>query len=252
MTMLPRSHRSRFGATLAESIVAMCVSALFLSLLPGFYLTGIKVWQREGSKLTASGRADFALERMKEDVRTARSAVVSSDGQSLALVLPMRAFDSELGCEANVIDEQGMLQDGDVVQYFLLQDSSSVGSGRTLHRRVVAPGGTVRKSTLLAEHVHPELNPLNSSTGIAQPVFHYDETTQVLTVNIAVAEPNASKGTFAPSETDVECRRDGGTLVRVATQDEPEGVVQCNTCGAEVKSNAQIAAYNTRLLLRNG
>jgi hypothetical protein len=230
----------------------MFVSLMFLSLLPGFYVTGIKVWQRERSKLTASGRADFALERMKEDTRTARSASVSSDGRSLSLVMPMRAYDSELGCEANVIDEQGFLQDGDCVQYFLLDDSSSAASGSTLYRRVVAPSGTVRKSTALADHVHPELNPLDSSTGAARAVFEYDEASLMLTVNITAAEPHASRGTFAPSESDVKCRQDGGGLIRAATHDSPEGEVHCSICGAEVKCNAQIAAYHTRMLLRNG
>jgi Tfp pilus assembly protein PilW len=149
MAVFMRSHRSRLGATLAEGIVAMFVSGLFLSLLPGLYLTGTRVWQRETSKLAASGSADFALQRMKDDIRIARRAVVSSDGSSLSLVLPMRSYDAALGCEANVIDEQGMLQDGNCVQYYLLADSESASSGRTLYRRVVAPGGDVLRSTTL-------------------------------------------------------------------------------------------------------
>jgi hypothetical protein len=246
-----RSCRSRLGATLAEGIVAMFVSLMFLSLLPGFYTAGIEAWQRESGKLSASGGADFAIERMKEDMRSARSASVSTDGTVLLLVMPLRAYDSALGREANVIGAQGLLQDGNSVQYFLLQDASCAGCGSTLCRRVIDPDGNVLRSAVLAHGVHPELNLLDTSTGQTQPVFSYVTPSRTLAVNIAVAEPDASTTTFSPGDGGVKCRRDGGALTRVATQAHPEGELQCSICGAEVESNAQVAAYGTRMLLRN-
>jgi hypothetical protein len=246
-----RIYRSHLGATLAEGIVAMFVSLMFLALLPGFYTAGIQSWQRESGKLSASGGADFAIERMKDDMRSARSASVSADGTTLVLVMPLRAYDSALGREANVISAHGLLQDGNTVQYFLLQDASSAGCGSTLYRRVLDTSGNVLRSAVLAQRVHAELNLLDTSTGQTKPVFSYDTTSRTLAVNIAVAEPDASVTTFERGNGSVKCRRDGGALVRAATAAHPEGELQCSICGAEMESNAQVAAYGTRMLLRN-
>ncbi|MCJ7751747.1 MAG: hypothetical protein MUQ65_11745, partial [Armatimonadetes bacterium] len=85
---LPRIRRSRFGGTLAEGILAVFISTMFLSVLPGFYFTSVKIWQRESGELEAVRSADFALQRMDEDVRNARSVAISSDGTMLTLTLP--------------------------------------------------------------------------------------------------------------------------------------------------------------------
>jgi len=55
-----RFHHSWFGAVLAEGIMAVVVSSLVLSMLPGFYVAYVKLWQRETGKLGAAQRADFA------------------------------------------------------------------------------------------------------------------------------------------------------------------------------------------------
>jgi len=247
MTTLPRFRRSRFGATLAEGILAVFISSMFLSVLPGFYLTSVKIWQREGSQLEAVRTADFAVRRMEEDVRNARRAVVSTDGRTLVLVLPARQYDATLGREVNVLDSNGYLQDGDLIQYYLQADT---GSDPVMYRRVVQSDGTVEEAQVVANHVQPQLNPLDTD-GYTRPLFSFDDTQRTLSVVMTAAEPKASSGTFAPTHTTVTCTRDNGSLVRIATEEHPEGEVQCVVCGTDFRATAEMHTYETRFLLRN-
>lgn len=248
---LRRSGGARFGASLAEGMLAMMISAMFLSVLPGFYLTSVKVWQRESSELEAAGAADFALNRMEEDVRNARRVTVSSDGTSVTLTLPLRAYDAALGRKVNVLDAHGNLVDGDSVQYYYVPDSYSTGSHEgNLYRRFIYVTGSSNEPRVVAAHVQPNLNPLDA-TGATIPLFRYDAGTRSLAVTVSVAEPRASSGTFAPTDTIVQCTRDGAPLQRVATEAHPEGEIWCSECGAEVRTSAEIASYSTQLLLRN-
>jgi hypothetical protein len=232
-------------------MVAMMVSALFLSVLPGFYLSSVKIWQRENSELEAAGAADFALNRMEEDVRNARRVVVASDGTSVTLTLPLRAYDADLGRKVNVLDAHGSLVDGDSVQYYYVSDGSSTGSHEgSLYRRFIYANGSSNEPRMVAAHVQPGLNPLDSG-GSTVPLFRYEASTRTLAVTVSVAEPKASAGTFAPTDTIVQCTREGAPLQRVATEAHPEGEIRCRECGTELRTSAEIASYSTQLLLRN-
>jgi hypothetical protein len=244
---LTRFRRSRLGATLAEGILAVFISSMFLSVLPGFYLTSVKVWQRESSQLEAIRTADFAIRRMEEDVRNARRAIVSSNGATLVLVLPARTYDAGLGREVNALDASGYLVDGDLIQYYL---TSSPGADAMMYRRVVQSDGTVEPAEVVATHVAPQLNPLDTD-GFTRPMFAFDSDEHTVSVVVTAAEPKASTGTFAPTQTAVKCTRDGGALARVATEEHPEGEIQCVVCGTSFRTSAEMRTYETRFLLRN-
>jgi len=250
MRTTPKPLLRQFGATLTEGIVVMMISTLFLSVLPGFHLTYVKIWQRESAELGALHRANFALRRMQDDVRNARRVVVSTDGTALTLVQPLRAYDSTLDKDVNQVDDEGNLQDGDLIQYYLVQTASG-HVGATMYRRVVHPSGVIEPERIVAVHLHPNLNPLDVSSGATRPLFRYDSSLRAVTVVVTAAEPRPSSGTFAPATLDLECRRDHGTLTRVMTEDHPDGVIQCSQCGDQVKPTGEIVAYQTQLALRN-
>lgn len=241
-----------FGGSLAESLVVMTIGTLFLAMLPAFYLGYVKLWQRESSEIGVTQSGDFALRRMQEDVRSARSVAVSSDGTSVSLTLPLRAYDSGYGREVNVLDSQGQLVDGPTVQYyFVADDPTSPCPSGPLYRRVTLPDGTVGPEKVVAERIVPQLNPLESGTAHPVPMFAYDSAQRVLTATIAAAEFKPNTGTFAPTHDELECDRDHGRLVRIATADCPEGEIQCSVCGDQVRPTAEIAVYQSRLLVRN-
>jgi len=246
-----RFHHSWFGAVLAEGIMAVVVSSLVLSMLPGFYVAYVKLWQRETGKLGAAQRADFALERMKDDVRNARRAILSSDGRTLALTLPLRTYDASLNRAVNALDAQGQLVDGDSVHYYFVQDPHSTGStGGALYRRVVHADGTEEEPRLLAEHIHPELNPVDSG-GTPAPLFACDSVLRTVAVTVTAAEPRPSSSTFAVRHLEPKCRACGESLVRVPTAEHAEGEVQCSQCGTDCRPTAEIVTYQTRRMLRN-
>jgi len=249
---LSHRNRSRFGATLAEGILAVFISSMFLSVLPGFYFTSVKIWQQESSELEAVRTADFALRRMEEDVRNARSVAISSDGTLLTLTLPLQDYDAALGRSVNVLDSQGWLMDGDRIEYAITDDLTSDGYDPAMYRRVIRADGTAETPRLVANHVQPYVNPLQPTTGYAVPVFAYDSDQRTLTITVTAAEPTPSSGTFGPTQPVLRCSRDGGQLVRVATEEHPEGEIRCSICGTDVKATAEIVTYQTRFMLRNG
>ncbi len=249
MQRILRPRMSWLGASLTEGIVVMVISTLFLSVLPGFHLAYVRIWQRESAKLGATQRADFALRRMQDDVRNARSVVVSSAGDSLTLVEPLRAYDATLNREVNVLTADDQLQDGDRISYYLAYSASS-NTGATMYRRITHPDGTIESPRKVAAFLHPELNTLHS--GSVLPLFGYDSAHRTLTVTVTAAEPKPSTGTFAPTAADLKCSRDRGHLVRVAVDGHPEGAVRCVYCGAQVRPTAELVSYQARLALRNG
>ena len=251
-TTLPRIRRSRFGGTLAEGILAVFISTMFLSVLPGFYFTSVKIWQRECGELEAVRSADFALQRMDEDVRNARSVAISSDGTMLTLTLPLQGYDAALERYVNVLDSNGWLTDGDRIEYSISDDATSDGYDPTMYRRVIRADGTAKAPRLVANHVHPEMNPLQPTTGYTTPVFSYDSDHRTVTVTVTAAEPKPSSGTFGPTEAVLKCSRDAGQLIRVSTEEHPEGEIRCSVCGTNLKTTAEIITYQTRFMLRNG
>lgn len=246
----PRIRRSRLGATLAEGIVAMFIGTLFLSVLPAFYHTSVKIWQRETAELQVSQTADFVLERMEEDVRNARSVYVSYSGLEVVLTLPLQAYDSELGREVNVLAD-GWLVNGDQVEYYFVHNTVESSVEGAIYRRVVDSGGTAGTAVMIADHIQPTINPLDTSTAAPLPVFSFDSVQRTLTVTITAAEPKSSSGTFAPKHMLLKCARDGGQLYRVPTDGNLEGELRCSVCGEQLETSGEIVTYQTQFLLRN-
>jgi DNA-directed RNA polymerase subunit RPC12/RpoP len=244
-----RIHRSR-GAVLAEVIMVGVVGSLLLSVLPGFYLGYIKLWQRETARLGSVQQADFAVRRMQEDIRNARNLVISSDGSSITVVLPKRSYDATLGRMVNVLDSNGSLINGDQVQYYYTPNTAG-SAGGAIYRRVIRLDGIERPARLVSTGIYPALNPRYSLTSSPIPVFTYDGTLRAVTVTMTAAVPKPSTGTFASGQVDPKCRRCGSNLVRVATEQHPEGETRCPYCGLSVKPNVEIATYQTELSLRN-
>lgn len=252
MTCIPsRTRRSCFGGSLAEGILSVFISTMFLAVLPGFYFTSVKIWQRECAELESVRSSDFALKRMDEDVRNARSVAISSDGATLTLTLPLQGYDAAIGRYVNVLDSSGSLVDGDRIEYSISYDHTSGAYDPTMYRRLIRADGTAKAPRLVANHVHPEINPLQPTTGHVAPVFAYDSVNRTVTVTVTAAEPKPSAGTFGPTQGALACSRDGGQLVRVATESHPEGEIRCSICDTNVRPTAEIVTHRTRFLLRN-
>ena len=240
------------GTALCEWIMAMFISGLLFSVLPGFYFGYIKVWGRETSRLAGVERADLVLQRMQEEIRNARTATVSSDGTALGIVLPNRHYDAAVGRPVNDIDASGQLVDGDQVHYYFLADPGGTGADSGgFFRRVQRADGCWLSPRLITDEIHPELNPLAPGGSSPRPIFAYDPTLRTVTTTVSAAEAKPSAGSFAPTAQQPRCSRDGGTLIRVATASHPEGEIRCSRCGTQVRPNVEMVTYQAQILLRN-
>ncbi len=243
---------SRRGAVLAELVMTTIVGTLLLSVLPGFYFAYIKLWRQEAARLGASEQATRVIRTIKSDIRNARSATPSSDGTALTLVMPVLAYDPDYQVMSVAIGADGGQIDGDTIEYYFEQDPNHTGStGGNVYRRVTRAGGTQQTPRLVADSVYPSLNPLSADTGTPVALFYHDEDKDTVTIVVTASEPKPSSGTFAPASLEPICTRDGGAIVRVATDDHPEGAVQCAKCGAQACPATELVTYRTEIRLRN-
>jgi len=251
MRACPRQGGSR-GAVLIELIMTTIIGALLVSVLPSFYFAYIKLWRQETASLGASQQASRVIRRMKSDIRNSRSGVTSSDGSRLTLVMPALAYNAACQGMTVVIGADGSQINGDTVEYYFQQDPNGTGSrGGNVYRQLTRADGTQKIPRLVADSVYPSLNPLSTSTGSPLPVFYHDADKDTVIVAVTASEPKPSAGTFAPTSLEPICSRDGGDLVRVATDGKPEGAIHCTNCGARAKPGSELVTYRTEIRLRN-
>jgi len=253
MTTLRSTRPSSRAATIAEGLMVLVIGGLLLSVLPGYYLTYVRIWQREAGKLGAVQRTGFAFERLQDDIRGARSVNLSYDGTSLSLTMPLQAYDASLGQPVNVLNETtGGLADGDLITYYFVQDPDGTGSsGGAIFRRVRPAGGTEGQPEIVTEQIYPHLNPRATSSGAAAPIFAYDTALRIITITATAAEPIPSSGTFFPTQFEPKCKRCGSDLIRVPTTENLAGEIQCPECGDDALPTSEIVTYQTRFRVRN-
>lgn len=238
------------GAVLIEIIMTTLIGALLLAVLPGFYLGYIKLWRQETSRLGAGDKATVVVRRIKTDVRNALSATVSSDGNGLSLVLPELSYDPEHHVMGAAVGEDGSLVHGQRVEYYFAAAAGSTGG--SIYRRVTGADGAQLTQRVVTDSVYPQLNPLSSETGNPAPLFYWNMERRTVVITVTASEPRPSSSTFCSTSMEPICARDAAPLVRVATQDHPEGEVQCSECGRQVKPASELVTYRTELMLRNG
>ncbi len=232
--------------------MVMIIGGLLLSVLPGYYLTYVRIWQRETGRMGAVQRADFAIDRLQKEIRNARSVALSSDGASLTITLPARAYDYSLGRFVNALGADGTLQPGDQVQYHFLQDPDDTGSaGGAVSRQVFPAAGGENAPHVITNRIYPLLNPRGSGTGDPAPIFAYDDTLHIITITATAAEPLPSSGTFIPTRIEPKCKRCGSDLIRVPTETNIAGEIQCPQCGDDAIPTAEIVTYQSRFMVRN-
>lgn len=247
-----RSNPRLRGVVLAEMLMASFITGLLFTVLPGFYFAYLKVWSRESSRMAGVERADIVLQRMEKEVRNARSLTLSSSGDALTILLPRQHYDASVGRPVNDVDDLGRLVDGDRIYYYYVTDPHGTGGNEGgVLRRVQRADGTALTPKLIADQIHPQLNPLATGTSTPRPVFAYNATLRTVAVTVAAAESKPSRGNFAPTRQAPRCSRDGGSLIRVATTQYPEGEIRCSRCGTRVQPNVEIVTHQIQLLVRN-
>ena len=109
-----------------------------------------------------------------------RGAMLIYDNSANALVAVKPQKDSNF---ENVLQLNGgsyALGQGEMVAFYLSDDTGAMNAtGNHLWKAVKAPGETIfTPKVMIADNIHPELNPTNPATGNPYPMFKYypDET----------------------------------------------------------------------------
>lgn len=127
-----RRYRARRGLTLPEVLMAGLVTALIIGVLAGFMNFSHKAWAGSVSSGDAQTAAQTAMQTIAADIRAARS-VVEGSSSSVQLTLQLPQYDYP-------VTRQGLavpLQDGDVISYYLSDESGQLaGAGSILWRSV--------------------------------------------------------------------------------------------------------------------
>lgn len=126
-------NRKRHGFTLAESVAAMTIVALLMAIILGFYVQAARLTGKTGLLADTQYRAAMAIRGLTEKLRGAMTRDTSSTSDRLIVIFPLTD-----GSGRNVIP----LQQGPRYQYYLSNDTGSIGASGTSLWRARAASAT--------------------------------------------------------------------------------------------------------------
>ncbi len=161
------------GMTLIELMIAVSVMGAMFYSISMIYFSVLNIYNNQIWKLPPYDAATAAVQRVSKEIREAMQ--VESHGTDwVVVVLPERNASHD-----NILtlggDGQYHLSMGDRVLYYLSDDSGSTDAvGNCLWKAVEAQGSnTFVPKVKIADSIHPELNPVDPSTGLPYAIFKY-------------------------------------------------------------------------------
>jgi hypothetical protein len=180
-TMREKIMRSRTGMSLIELLVCMVMLAGLMFAISMIYFSCLKVNQRAAWKLPPYDEATLSVEDM---TRRLREAMLVYDYGNNWLIVEMPLKDSNHD-NVLILDENDQLSltVGDKYCFYLSNangtltfdsDGNVTANGNDLWLAIKHhDAGSFTPYKLLAEDIHPELNPIDPATGLPQVMFRY-------------------------------------------------------------------------------
>jgi len=171
MIRLNQRDRKR-GFTLPELLVAMAVMGALAWTISMIYFSVLGIYNRNMWKLRPYDEATKAVERISDEAREAM--IIQTDAASeLRMVLPEKDANRD-----NVLVDTGTglaLSHGDIVVIYLSDRTGAYGAAGTCLWKGVQRKGTIElvPKAMIADDIHPELNPVDPATGLPRPLFKY-------------------------------------------------------------------------------
>jgi prepilin-type N-terminal cleavage/methylation domain-containing protein len=123
---------SRKGFTLVEIVISTAILCVATLAIGGLMVHGLRGWSLGTGRDSANNQATIAMQKLCNDVRSARTAAVSSSGDRLTVTFPQlltdsntseQAYDSSVNsattCSYYVANGDLMKQSGGVVRTFV-------------------------------------------------------------------------------------------------------------------------------------
>lgn len=171
MIRLNQRDRKR-GFTLPELLVAMAVMGALAWTISMIYFSVLSIYNRNMWKLRPYDEATKAVERITDEAREAMIIQTDTPGE-LRMVLPEKDANRD-----NVLVSTSLglaLSQGDVVVIYMSDQTGAYGAAGHCLWKGVQPKGTIElvPKVMIADDIHPELNPVNPATGQPRPLFKY-------------------------------------------------------------------------------
>jgi len=171
MIRLNQRDRKR-GFTLPELLVAMAVMGALAWTISMIYFSVLSIYNRNMWRLRPYDEATKAIERITDEAREAMIIQTDTPGE-LRLVLPEKDANRD-----NVLISTSLglaLSQGDVVVIYLSDRTGAYGAAGNCLWKGVQRKGTIElvPKAMIADDIHPELNPLDPATGQPRPLFKY-------------------------------------------------------------------------------
>jgi prepilin-type N-terminal cleavage/methylation domain-containing protein len=195
----------RSGFTLPELLVAMSVMGILAWTVSIIYFSVLGVYNKNLWRLRPYDEATKAVERVAKEIREAM--VIDTYGsQALIVIMPQKDASRD-----NVLVDSGSglaLSHGDWVTFYLSDQTGALdASGHYLWKAVKARGTTTWvPRVMIADSIHPELNPTDPATGLARPMFKYwPDEVRLYGVEMWITSTSTVHGQLQPQTAHTEC-----------------------------------------------
>jgi prepilin-type N-terminal cleavage/methylation domain-containing protein len=194
----------RRGQTLIELLVSMSILSVLLFGVSLIYFSSLKAYARTAWKLPPYDEATMGVQEVSRRLREAM--LVADCGDNYVVVVMPKKDSNGDNILINVDGELRLVQ-GNQMRYYLSDSTGTIGhEGHDLWM-ALQPYGTVgfTPKKMIAENIHPDLNPTDPVTDQPQALFKYypDETRlwgiEVMLTSIATVH-GQSKTQTADSE----------------------------------------------------
>jgi len=172
MRVLRRPNPRSRGMTLVELLVAMVIMGMVAYSTALIYFSELNLYSKRAWAMPPFDEATAAVKRLNKEVR---GAMLIHDHSDTSMVTINPLTDANRDNVLTLGTNGYYLTQGDMVAFYLSDSTGSLtANGNCLWKAVKSPSATsFTPRVLIAENIHPELNPVDPDTGLPRPMFKY-------------------------------------------------------------------------------
>ena len=164
-------HRTS-GVTLAELLIAVGLMGILAYGCSMIYFSVLNIYNDQIWRLPPYDEATAAVDRLTKELQEAM-LIYAHGTSSIIVVMPQKDSNGDnvltLGTEGYALTQ------GDLVTFYVSDDTGAIGAtGNCLWKAIQRQGETTfTPRIMIANNIHPELNPTDPDTGLPRPIFRY-------------------------------------------------------------------------------
>jgi len=171
-SLLRLGDRTRQGFTLPELLVAMGIMSVLAYGISTIYFSTLFLYNDQIWQLPPYDAATAAVKRATQELMGAM-LIDTHTATSIEVIMPLKDANHD---NVLTLGAQGyQLNQGDRVTYYLSDATGSLAATGYCLWKAVKPQGAVAFTprVKIADNIHPELNPVDPTTGLPYQMFRY-------------------------------------------------------------------------------